>query len=336
MCLYNHSTATSFKETMISENEKQYISYANTQNMMRYVFLLSNDSTDITNNIYTVLQKSQYYLEYLKKVYTKPATDTEFYLLGQFLYTNPPCLGNKICLKYLPELNPFIKNNTNYEIVYNVVDDKTFQKFIEALYAIERPGPLIPHALQLNSQNSITNTIQYSQNFQQDYLTAVSDPFTANLLELMEILYVSSIVPYSLYNVYILEYNVAKYKYPFIFTDDDANLCKMNPALCNVNSYTMFMQLYNSAMQMHLSMNKMLDSSGNKINSVNFIKNNKDYSNIEMENIKTHVNQMMFMINSPDKLDDLVRGLEPSYIMFYNALGYFYTKFNPETNVNTI
>jgi hypothetical protein len=340
----NHNSIVSdtkkINEPFITKIEEQYLTFTNAQNLMRFTYLLSNDPTDTEQNIYTCLTTMPYYQEYLFKIKYPLTTISNYYPLAQFLYPKKDDtssiilspLNNIVQLSNLPFLNPFTSYDpsNNFNLTFKIIDDPSFKQFINTLYYNKGAlyGPLIPHKdLNTNSQNFMTNLVKHYQNFQQDYLTAVDDNYTANMLELLEILYVSTFVPNSLYPIYTLEYNYVLNQYPGTFTDvtDDDGTdqdCK-SAILCNTNSYAMFIQLYQSAMQLQLSINKLIDSSGNMIPGV-------DYTNSKSSDIHSHINNIMYMFDGkkPQYLFDLVNGLEPSYILFYNALYFFNVKLN--------
>jgi len=348
LCFSKPETKPNNKQTeSLTIMEEQYLTFINTQYLMRFTYLLSNDPTDIKVNIYTVLTEMPYYQKYLQYINypLSPADGSQYYPLAQFLYpsqnennnTYSP-LNNEVQLARLPYINPFImlkpvNLNTDttesaMSIKYNIKNDETFQYFINTLYLTNTKsyGPLIPHSdLNINSQNYMTNLVKHYQTFHPNYLTCIDDEFSANMLELLEILYVSTIVPASLYSIYVLPYNYALEKYPQTFTDSEMieSDC-ISSVLCNTNSYTMFIQLYQSAMQMNLALNKLIDISGNPVIGV-------DYTNSKLSDIHNHIDSIMYMFDGKDVkyTSDLVQGLEPSYILFYNALYFFHKKFNP-------
>jgi len=327
------------QESFTTKLENQYLTYKNIQQLMQFTFLLSNDPTDIEPNIYTVISNSAYYSEYLNNIDYPLSKIDNYYPLAQFLYpektkTLESPINNMVSLSRLPYINPFITYDADTKTnTYKIKTDSDFKTFINTLYPESKDtyGPLIPHNdLITNSQNFMTNLVKHYQTFQEDYLTAVADTYTANLLELLEILYVSTIVPHALYNMYILPYNYVIDMYPLTFTDSDSGLqdCTSTAAvLCNTNSYTMFIQLVQSAMQMQLSINKLVDKDGNRIKGV-------DFTNSKLSDIRAHFKNMMYMFDGKDPgyLLDLVHGLEPSYILFYNALYYFHVKLNWNVN----
>ena len=324
--IYNHDNNT--KESFISTDEEQYLTYVNTHQLMMFTHLLSNDSTDIQSNIYTIIAEAPYYFEYLNNIPYPLSGLDNYYPLAQFLQPNEihSPLKTTISLSRLPYMNPFFTydpiSNTNTP---NIQTDDDFKRFINSLYPQPEMmyGPLIPHKdLTGNNQNFMKNLVKHYHMFQDDYLSAVEHPYTANMLELLEMLYVSTIVPTSLFHIYRLPYNYVVDQFPITFTDNTTENCT-NAILCNANSYNTFIQMYHSAMQMQFSINSLVDKDGNSIKGV-------DFSTSKKTDIKMHIQKMMYMFDGQDPkyLSDLVQGLEPSYILFYNALYFFYVKCN--------
>jgi hypothetical protein len=128
-----------------------------------------------------------------------------------------------------------------------------------------------------------------------DYLQLA--PYT----ELVEIMYVSNFLPAALYDIYIMPFNEILVNY--------------SGAIDNYQDYISLQQLYSCASQMRFSKNYISDKNGKLIDYVNFV---QPYVS-EHPAIQQFIESIMYIFKSPN----YVSVLEPSFIMFYQALMYF-------------
>ena len=267
------------QQNIFSKNPNQYqldLNVLNDQLQNIYLFMCLFYTNQKSSNIYKDLLKINNSTWYEKLQNYGLIGNTENIDITQFL--NPDCFF------YYNTTNEQISPSTIY---YNIQNTTYFIKFINSLNS----------ALTYHSTNQLNYGTIYS-----DYNLNTVPQYT----ELVEIMYVMTFVPPTIYNIYVMPFNEI--------------IIKFNGAIDTYEDYMQFQQLYSCANIMNFSKKNLSDNNGNIVNYINCI---YPASPTESGIVQDFIKKLLPIFSD----DNYVSLLEPSYIMFYKSLLYFCQKF---------